>query len=310
MKPVLLTGATGFIGQHLQKTLLADQTGVVAIIRPTSSHKDALQPGAGSLLARLDDSEKLAPALTEASAVIYCAGSVRGRCLDDFAPANIDGVRSMVNAMNETGAQTPLLLISSLAASRPHVSDYANSKYLGEQEVIGHARFPWSIFRPPAVYGPGDKEMLPILKLARKGTIAPPGPVNQRLSLIHVSDVATAALAWLKSWKSCDKKIFTLDDGHSGGYDWHEIAITASPAGYRRINIPHWLLASAGAVSLAVSHVFRFSPIFTPGKVRELTQTDWVCHNTELSEATGWAPEIDLEQGIEDLFGPAAEQQE
>jgi nucleoside-diphosphate-sugar epimerase len=93
---------------------------------------------------------------------------VRGRTLDDFRPANIDGVRSVVDAINQAGHNTPLLLISSLAASRPHVSDYANSKHLGEQEVIAHATFPWTIFRPPAVYGPGDKEMLPILKLARK----------------------------------------------------------------------------------------------------------------------------------------------
>ena len=309
MKPVLLTGATGFIGQHLQKTLLADKAEVLAIVRPSSSHKNALQTGVRSLQADLDNKEKLAPALSCASAVIYCAGSVRGRCLEDFAPANIDGVRAMVDAMNDAGSQAPLLLISSLAATRPHLSDYANSKYLGEQELIEHAKFPWTIFRPPAVYGPGDKEMLPILKLARKGIITPSGPVDQKLSLIHVSDVASAALAWLKSWQNCDKMIFTLDDGHSGGYDWHQIAQTASPGGYRRINIPRWILSTAGVISLALSYLFRFSPIFTPGKVRELTQADWVCNNTELSNATGWKPETGLEKGIEDLFGPTIEKQ-
>ena len=121
--------------------------------------------------------------------------------------------------MNRAGTEIPLLLISSLAASRPQVSDYANSKHLGEQEVINHAAFPWTIFRPPAVYGPGDKEMLPVLKLARKGLVTPPGPNNQRLSLIHVDDIASAVLAWLKSWPKCDQLTYTLDDGHSGGYD-------------------------------------------------------------------------------------------
>jgi len=302
MNPVLLTGATGFIGQRLQKTLLADGTGVLAVVRPSSSHQSALLDDVGRLLVNLADSERLVPAISAASAVIYCAGSVRGRRLEDFAEANIDGVRAVVDAMNLAANGIPLLLISSLAASRPHVSDYANSKYLGEQEVKDHASFPWTIFRPPAVYGPGDKEMLPVLKLARKGFVAPPGPKDQRLSFIHVDDLASAILAWLKSWEKCDHKAFTLDDGHSGGYDWHEIAKTLSPDSYRRVNIPSWILFGAGHINLAISRLLGYAPMLTPGKARELTQADWVCNNRDLSAASGWSPEIDLEKGVSTLF--------
>ena len=302
MNPVLLTGATGFIGRRLQKALLADGTGVLAVVRPSSIHKSSLLDGAKSLLADLADSTRLIPAIAEASAVIYCAGSVRGRRLEEFATANIAGVRDIVDAMNQAGACIPLLLISSLAASRPHLSDYANSKYLGEQEVKNHAAFPWTIFRPPAVYGPGDKEMLPILKLARKGLVAPPGPKDQKLSFIHVDDLASATLAWLKSWKKCDHGVFTLDDGHAGGYDWQEIAETVGPGSCRRVNIPSWILFAAGHVNLAISRLLGYAPILTPGKARELTQPDWVCNNKDLSNATGWHPEINLEQGVQSLF--------
>ena len=302
MNPVLLTGATGFIGRRLQKALLADGTGVLAVVRPSSIHKSSLLDGAKSLLADLADSTRLIPAIAEASAVIYCAGSVRGRRLEEFATANIAGVRDIVDAMNQAGAGIPLLLVSSLAASRPHVSDYANSKYLGEQEVKNHAAFPWTIFRPPAVYGPGDKEMLPILKLARKGLVAPPGPKDQKLSFIHADDLASATLAWLKSWEKCNHGVFTLDDGHAGGYDWQEIAETIGPGSYRRVNIPSWILFGAGHVNLAISRLLGYAPILTPGKARELTQPDWVCNNKDLSNATGWHPEINLEQGVQSLF--------
>jgi nucleoside-diphosphate-sugar epimerase len=310
MNPVLLTGATGFIGQHLQKAFLGDKTGVVAVVRPASSHKNSLVHGATTLLAELSDSERLLPAISGASAVIYCAGSVRGRRPADFRDANIDGVRSIVNAMNSTGTEVPLLLISSLAASRPQVSDYANSKYLGEQEVVNHAAFPWTIFRPPAVYGPGDREMLPVLKLARKGLVTPPGPRDQRLSLIHVDDLASAALAWFESWQKCNHVIFTLDDGHKGGYDWSEIAETVSPGGCRRVNIPGWILFGAGHLNLAASRLLGYTPMLTPGKARELTQSDWVCNNKALSMATGWFPEIDLEKGVHALFETPGERQQ
>jgi nucleoside-diphosphate-sugar epimerase len=305
MKPVLLTGATGFIGQRLQKYLLDNEQQVTAVVRPESTHKNSLLPGVNRLQADLSDCDVLAGEISRSAAVIYSAGSVRGRRLEDFRAANISGVRSMVNAMNKAGATVPLLLISSLAASRPHVSDYANSKYLGEQEVRGNASFPWTIFRPPAVYGPGDKEMLPILKLARKGLITPTGPREQRLSLIHVDDLAMAVLAWLKSWDRCQGEVFTLDDGHSGGYSWQEIAETTSPGGYRRINIPVWLLSGLAGINLTLSRLFGYSPMLTPGKARELTQADWVCNNKQLSAATGWAPAIGLEQGLLSLFEPS-----
>jgi nucleoside-diphosphate-sugar epimerase len=302
MKPVLLTGATGFIGQHLQSELLKEQMGVLAVVRPSSKHKNALVHGVETVFCDLSDATQLVNAIERCSAVIHCAGSVRGRSLEDFSPANITGVRAVVSAMNQAKTGIPMLLISSLAATRPQVSDYANSKYLGERELVDHATFPWTIIRPPAVYGPGDKEMLPILKLARKGLITPAGPSNQRLSLIHVRDVATAVVSCLKSFEACKEKTFTLDDGHEGGYDWKEIAQATCTGRYLRLNVPRWLLFASGHVNLALSGILGYAPMLTPGKARELTQADWVCNNTALNQATGWSPAIDLRQGVCSLF--------
>lgn len=302
MNPVLLTGATGFIGQHLQRAILAGGTGVVAQVRPSSSHQNRLLSGVEKLSIDLIDGDRLEAAVARASAVIYCAGSVRGRNADDFRRANVSGVRSVVDSMNRAARNTPLLLISSLAASRPQVSDYANSKHQGEMQVVEHAEFPWTIFRPPAVYGPGDREMLPILKLARKGIITPAGPRDQRVSLIHVDDLAAAALAWLESPEKCSGRVYTLDDGHHGGYSWDEIALAAGPESYRRINIPGWFLFAAGRANLLLSRVLGYAPMLTPGKARELTQPGWVCNNRDLVEAIDWSPKITLEKGVTALF--------
>jgi nucleoside-diphosphate-sugar epimerase len=304
MKPVLLTGATGFIGQYLQKAILAGGTGVLAQVRPSSSNQNHLLSGVEKLPIDLSDDERLDAAVARASAVIYCAGSVRGRNMDDFRQANVSGVRSVVDSMNRTARNIPLLLISSLAASRPQVSDYANSKYLGEQQVVEYAECPWTIFRPPAVYGPGDREMLPIFKLARKGIITPTGPRDQRVSLIHVDDLTAAALAWLESPEKCNRRIYTLDDGHSGGYSWEEIALAAGTGSYRRFNIPRWALFAAGRANVLISRILGYAPMLTPGKARELTQPDWVCNNRDLVEDIDWSPKIALDKGLNALFEP------
>jgi len=308
MNPVLLTGATGFIGHHLQKALLAGGFPVTALVRPNSAHADAVLDGVSRVTGELSDRELLGRAVSGASAVIYAAGSVRGRCLQDFEPANVAGVRHLAEAMNAFAPETPLLLISSLAASRPEVSDYANSKHLGEQALVRHARFPWTIFRPPAVYGPGDREMLPVLKMVRRGWVAFAGPSRQRLSLIHVADLASAVLAWLNAWDRCTGRIYSLDDGQTGGYSWDEIASIVSAGRYRKVQIPGWLLSAAGRINLGASRALGYAPMLTPGKARELTQTSWVCNNTPLSEALGWTPAVPLEAGVDDLFGNTGKQ--
>jgi nucleoside-diphosphate-sugar epimerase len=258
------------------------------------------------LSAYLTDTEKLASALDRVDLVIYCAGSVRGRSLDDFRAANIDGVASVVSAMNQASPDTPLLLVSSLAATRPGISDYANSKHLGEQELVQHAQFPWTILRPPAVYGPGDKEMLPILKLARKGLVTPIGPPSQRVSLIHVDDVVSAILSWLESWPNCTQQIFDLDDGHTNGYSWQEIAEISSGGRHVSVRIPSWILSVIAKINLSSSRILGYPPMLTPGKVRELTQPDWLCNNDALTRATGWSPGISLKQGLLTLFENSA----
>jgi nucleoside-diphosphate-sugar epimerase len=142
----------------------------------------------------------------------------------------------------------------------------------------------------------------------RKGLVASAGPREQRLSLIHVADLAAAVAAWLKSWEKCVGQVYALDDGHAGGYGWDEIAAIVSDGRYRRVQVPRWLLVSAGRFNLALSRVLGYAPMLTPGKARELTQTDWVCNNTPLSKAVDWTPSITLESGVNELLGKIGSQ--
>ena len=203
-----------------------------------------------------------------------------------------------MNALSQAGSNAPFLLISSLAASRPGLSDYARSKWLGEEVLRSRASCPWTILRPPAVYGPGDREMLPILQMARRGLVLRPGPRKQRLSLVHVDDLARAVLAWLNAWQACDGKTLTLDDGRPDGYDWPAIARAARNGRSMTVGIPRFLLHAVAGMNRGLAGAFGYAPMLTPGKARELTQADWLCDNSEISRATGWSPEIDLERGI------------
>lgn len=305
---VFITGATGFIGQRLVSTLLEQGHTVRAMVRPDQFRDKRLPQGCEQVSVELTDVDKLTVIVAQSSAVIYCAGSVRGRNPADFATANITGVKTMLEALDRADHKPPMLLLSSLAASRPKLSDYACSKFEGEQLCQSYPLLPWTIFRPSAVYGPGDREMLPVLKLIRRGLLAHAGPRDQRLSLLHVDDLVSAIIAWLSVSRECEHKIFAIDDGTPGGYSWLDIGEAVSDGNFRTLLLPRSVLQAAAAINLMLSWLLAYAPMLTPGKVRELIQSDWLCDNSEFTDISSWQPRWDLKQGAAQLFKPHSNQ--
>ena len=301
-KAVFITGASGFIGRRLVTSLLQQNYTVRALVRPGNLPDERIPSGCEQLAGDLTDTALLSEVVAESAAVIYCAGTVRGRNIDDFASANIDGVKALVDAFNLSARKPPVLLLSSLAASRPQVSDYANSKYQGEQIIRKALDMPWTILRPPAVYGPGDKEMLPVLKMIRRVLLAHAGPRNQRLSLLHVDDLVSAINTWLSAPGKCLHQSYAIDDGTVGGYDWNAIGHAVSDKAFRVVRLPGALLKASAAINLQLSKLFGYAPMLSPGKARELVQADWLGDNSSFSQATGWQPDLDLKQGAQQLF--------
>ena len=276
------------------------------MIRPGKRFDERLPAACEQIPVALTDVEKMTGIVAESIAVIYCAGSVRGRKPADFAEANIEGVQAIIDALGRVDHAPPLLLLSSLAATRPQVSDYSQSKHQGEMLLKGNSLFPWTILRPPAIYGPGDKEMLPVLKMARRGLLLHAGARQQRLSLLHVDDLARAVEAWLLQWQQCLHQTYSIDDGKPGGYDWDDIGTAVSTGKYNLLKMPEFLLTNTARLNLLIARLLGYPPMLTPGKVQELIQPDWLsADNQEFTAATGWNPALDLESGVRQLFDQA-----
>ncbi|MGE0483388.1 MAG: NAD-dependent epimerase/dehydratase family protein [Gammaproteobacteria bacterium] len=302
---IVLTGATGFIGRHLQRELLDAGHALTVVVRPSSAHRDAVEPAARVHYSELDDLDGLRPVLCEADFAIYGAGAVRGRDADDFDQANIAGVGCFARAAVEVMSRPRVVLLSSLAASRPCLSDYAASKRAGEDALTAGAGLEWAILRPPAVYGPGDREMLPLFTAVRHGLAPRLGPRGQRLALLHVADLVRAVRLVIEHFEACRGHTFELDDGHTKGYDWSEIVAHArGRLPVALVPVPRLVLAAIAWVNLLLARVFGYLPMLTPGKVNELSASCWLCDNQPLSAATGWRPQIALGDGVNAMFAP------
>lgn len=304
-KTVALIGATGFIGRRFSGILIAGGYEVVAPIRATSKRREGLQPELKIRECSLTAGDAgLREALGMADAVIYAAGEVRGGTIDDFRPANVRGVEAVADILaNMPSPAPPLLLISSLAASEPQLSDYARSKWEGECAVKSRPELAVTIFRPPGVYGPGDREMRPVFDAMRRGFALRAGPAGQRLSLLHVDDLARAALAWLAAGAAQGSGLFELHDGCEGGYSLEEIASAVACGGrVRMLPLPSVVVAGIARMNGGLARLTGRSPMLSPGKARELRHPTWVCDNAAITRALGWTPEISLQQGIAELY--------
>jgi len=295
---VAVTGATGFIGHVLVQSLIKDGWKVRALTRTPRVSDEFTQWITGDL----DDPIALQSLVKNVSAVVHCAGMVRGSSLEEFTHTNVGGTSNLVRISVQQNPPPRFLLISSLAARESSLSWYANSKYMAEQIVADSSGvMPWTVFRPTAVYGPGDKELSPIFRATRYGILPMVGSQASRYSLIHVSDLVSAILCWL-STKVQTKGVYELDDGMPGGYDCHSLASIAQDVWGRQVRcffLPVSLVLLLANINLWLARVLRYAPMLTPGKVREIRHPDWVCDISPLAQVLpGWHPCVRLHDAL------------
>jgi nucleoside-diphosphate-sugar epimerase len=300
---VAVTGATGFIGPHIVRRLHADGWQVRILTRRAV---DPAQIGAQVEAVRgdLDDRDSLQRLLAGAQAVVHVAGLIKARTRKKFFRANAESVGRLVEIAAAAPDPPRFVLMSSLAARAPDLSDYAASKLAGERALIAAGgALPWSILRPPAVYGPGDRVTLPFFRCVRHGIGPLLGAEGARLSLIHVEDLASAVGALLADAKLADHRgaglIAEVDDGQ-GGYGWREMIEVAAAAFGRRariVRVPMAIPYGLGMLNQALARI-GYTPMLTPGKVRELYHSDWVCDPGPIMARTAWRPAVRLRQGF------------
>ncbi|HEU5304939.1 MAG TPA: NAD(P)-dependent oxidoreductase, partial [Gemmatimonadales bacterium] len=175
----LVTGATGFVGSHLAETLCQRGYEVTALARSPVKAAALANQGVRVVRGDLHDTAALDRAVEGQDVVYHVAGVVAARDEAEFLRGNREGTRNIVAAA-ERGQRPRFVLVSSLAAAGPAprgapltggeaprpVTAYGRSKLAAEQTVAASS-LRWSIVRPPIVYGPRDREILKVFRLAR-----------------------------------------------------------------------------------------------------------------------------------------------
>lgn len=295
-----ITGGTGFVGLRLVQTLARSGFRLRLLVRHPASHPALEDIDFETIPGSLQDDSALVELVRGADVVVHAAGLIKAHKRADFLKTNRNGTNALARTARKHAPQARFLLISSLAAREPSLSPYAFSKQAAEQAVLqAYAEAPdqCAILRPPALYGPWDKETLPLFQ-ASLGHLVPLLSKG-KAALLHIDDAADAIAAM--ALDGFRPGCFTLADEHPGGYTMREIFTTASQATGGRpyfFNLPSSLLLAAGAASGLWGKTQRVAPIFTLGKAREILHPDWSVSAAELLPRQIHTPRIALPEGF------------
>lgn len=303
---VLVTGATGFVGSHLVAALLAAGHRVRALARTTSDTRGLAAAGVEIAPGDVADRRAIDRAVAGVDAVVHAAGLVKALSERDFMAVNAAGTGNVAEACAAGGVKR-LVIVSSLAARGPSgasgawgpVSAYGRSKRAGEEAALATAGIECVVVRPTVVYGPRDRALLPVFRLARRGlrfTLRGAGA----LSLIHAADLAAGLAALATRSASAAGEMLEASDGAS--YTWAEVVETIAAAvgrPGRARPLPGAALAAAARVSDLYAGLLRVPQIFGVDKLAEM-RGGWNADPARYFTASGRRPRFDLSAGTAD----------
>jgi dihydroflavonol-4-reductase len=306
----LVTGATGFVGSHLVDVLLSAGVEVTALARSPNKVAVLTKQGVRIISGHLHSSTALDEAVRGQDIIYHVAGAVAARSESDFLQANREGTRNIVAATEAAGGNR-FVLVSSLAAAGPSrrgspldgsepprpVTAYGRSKLEAEQ-VVRTSRLTWSIVRPPVVYGPRDREVFKLFRLARLGIAPLFGDGGQELTAVHVCDLAAALVAVGTSsatvgrtYIACHPQVFTSSEfsraiGRVMGRSVTPLRIPTS-LGRAMLRLAETSARLTGRIT-----------ILTVDKANEFFQPAWTGDPAPLARDCGWKAVHDLNSGL------------
>lgn len=308
---ILITGATGFIGQALCRRLIGQKFSVRVLLRDSSQAKlIPKQLAAECVTGDLLNVASLRTACADRDAVIHLAGIAHaGNGADEKNhKINVEGMRNLLDMAIEQKLTRFILLSSSLAQAAEigvgDITEYGAGKRDAEK-LLGEAAkdniIDYLILRPVNVYGRGMKgNIAAMISLIHQGRLPRLPKLRSRISLLAVEDLAAALVLALKATQ-LSGKTFTVTDGQV--YPIGDIEQAIYQALGKRL--PRWrtpaVVLYLAAAAAGLRSRFRSDDGSISGRTYRNLVNDNLFSNDEICEQLGFQPSTTLYQALPEI---------
>lgn len=314
----LITGATGFIGSHLVDYLTDKGWDITCWCRPESRTARLKDRGVRLVRGRLDELDRLTQAVSGQDYIFHLAARIHSAPREVYEQVNHVFTRNLVQASLEAGGTLRrFVYVSSIAAAGPSETgsikteeqnssprtEYGRTKLRGEEAVReAGERLPYTIIRPPNVYGPRQKETELLMRLIRKRIVPVLKSREPATTLIYVEDLnrgtVQAALA-----PEALRETYYLTDGEI--YSWRRVLFTFRDIVLSRpvyVPLPEAVIVLAASLTDGLKRARLIRSYFGRRAWKSMTQTPWLFSCDKARSQLGFTPEYSLERGFRETL--------
>lgn len=317
----LVTGGTGFIGQHLVRRLLQEGRQVRVLCRSGSENKlpPELRTRAELFGGDLRDRESLMRAAQGAARVFHCAGHVLDwGTAEQFQGTNVEGTRWLLEASHAAGAKR-FVHLSSIAAfgtPAPRSFDdaspygesadlYSRTKAEGEQVVFGFGvehGLPVTVLRPAVVYGSGGSWLEEPLKMIEQGKMFLLGGGTGTCHPCYIENLIDAMLLAAEHPKAVGRGYIVADDHPISFREYFNAVAQVAGRGPVKRSIPLALarLIATGCEVVAKSTRSESRPLLTHTAIAMVTTPSRMSMQ-RIKDELGWTPRYSFQAAVEEL---------
>lgn len=315
-KKVLVTGANGFIGSHLTEALLKKGYKVKCLVRKTSDLRWLSDLDVELFFGSLFDKSFLEEVVSEVDFIFHVAALTKAKSKNEFHMVNYEGTKNLIETCYEKNPHIKRFLyistqsvvgpskdFSSVDEKSPFnpISEYGKSKLLAEVEVLKYkGKLPITIIRPPAVYGPRDKDIYLFFKFINKGLKPLFGKKESYISLIYVKDLVEGIILSAESEKGIGQIYFLADDRPYSLRETEKVIQDALKVKAIYLRIPVFIFMIVAFFSELLGKLKGKTSALNSEKAKELCQKYWLCSSSKAKDELGFFPKYTFEKGVKE----------
>ena len=310
---IAVTGATGFIGSHLVEALVCHGHEVTCLARNPNRTRALSDLPVRFVYGSVDSTPALAGLVDGQEMVVHAAGLTKALSSKEYVRVNVGGTERLLSAIEGNGRHVgrfvffssaevmgpsgPGRVLTEDSGLRPS-SAYGKSKLLAEKSLSGLGqRMPVTVVRPPAVYGPRDKDFAILFRLISKGffpMVSPPPAV----SVVYVKNLVAGICKAIDHPQETGIRSYFFTDGRES--TWTEFgAIIARAVGRKPfvLRVPVFAVHAIAATAGIASSLTGKAGILSRDKIREMVGS-WVVSDERARRELGYRPAFSTEQGL------------